>query len=148
MLYELCMLKHAFESSSLLGLVYKIVSDHYEPIPSMYSEELMEIIKKMLTKSAEERPDTAESTAAAGAGGVDVSTLGELADSMAASKRGKAPTSSALVAASQVSAAEIQAEAEAASAVVQVLARLKRFGVDKACRPPALDALTCARSPA
>eukprot|EP00406_Dinophysis_acuminata_P005082 CAMPEP_0179237378 /NCGR_PEP_ID=MMETSP0797-20121207/14408_1 /TAXON_ID=47934 /ORGANISM="Dinophysis acuminata, Strain DAEP01" /LENGTH=526 /DNA_ID=CAMNT_0020944655 /DNA_START=136 /DNA_END=1718 /DNA_ORIENTATION=- len=38
-LYELCMLKHAFASSSLLGLVYKIVSDHYEPIPSFYSKD-------------------------------------------------------------------------------------------------------------
>merc|ERR1719387_1095922 len=39
-LYEMCMLKHAFESQSLLGLVYKIVSETYEPIPSQYSAEL------------------------------------------------------------------------------------------------------------
>ena len=50
-LYELCMLKHAFESSSLLGLVYKIVSDHYDPIPDFYSRELNEIITRLLTKS-------------------------------------------------------------------------------------------------
>ncbi|CAD7937346.1 unnamed protein product [Amoebophrya sp. A25] len=59
-LYELCMLKHAFESSSLLGLVYKIVSENYDPIPSMYSARLMEIIKRLLTKSAEARPETTE----------------------------------------------------------------------------------------
>ena len=59
-LYELCMLKHAFESSSLLGLVYKIVSDNYEPIPSVYSEQLMDIIRRLLTKSAEQRPETTE----------------------------------------------------------------------------------------
>lgn len=55
-LYELCMLKHAFESSSLLGLVYKIVSDHYEPIPSCYSEPLNDLIRQLLMKSAESRP--------------------------------------------------------------------------------------------
>jgi serine/threonine protein kinase len=55
-LYELCMLKHAFESSSLLGLVYKIVSDHYEPIPSFYSPQLNELIRHLLMKSADARP--------------------------------------------------------------------------------------------
>eukprot|EP00929_Paragymnodinium_shiwhaense_P113612 TRINITY_DN81896_c0_g1_i2.p1 TRINITY_DN81896_c0_g1~~TRINITY_DN81896_c0_g1_i2.p1 ORF type:complete len:974 (-),score=149.96 TRINITY_DN81896_c0_g1_i2:108-3029(-) len=55
-LYELCMLKHAFESSSLLGLVYKIVSDHYEPIPSIYSSQLNDLIRQLLMKSAESRP--------------------------------------------------------------------------------------------
>lgn len=55
-LYELCMLKHAFESSSLLGLVYKIVSDHYEPIPSCYSPQLNDLIRQLLMKSAESRP--------------------------------------------------------------------------------------------
>eukprot|EP00408_Alexandrium_pacificum_P014475 CAMPEP_0171223544 /NCGR_PEP_ID=MMETSP0790-20130122/35833_1 /TAXON_ID=2925 /ORGANISM="Alexandrium catenella, Strain OF101" /LENGTH=369 /DNA_ID=CAMNT_0011689523 /DNA_START=61 /DNA_END=1167 /DNA_ORIENTATION=- len=59
-LYELCMLKHAFESSSLLGLVYKIVSDHYEPIPSFYSPELNDLIHQLLTKSAESRPSINE----------------------------------------------------------------------------------------
>ena len=39
-LYEMCMLKHTFESDCLLGLVYKIVSDEYDPIPEHYSEEL------------------------------------------------------------------------------------------------------------
>eukprot|EP00392_Amoebophrya_sp_AT5.2_P014536 g14695.t1 len=32
-LYECCMLKHAFESENLLGLVYKIVSDRYRQRP-------------------------------------------------------------------------------------------------------------------
>lgn len=59
-LYELCMLKHAFESTSLLGLVYKIVSDHYEPIPSLYSSELNDLIHQLLTKSAESRPSINE----------------------------------------------------------------------------------------
>merc|ERR1719253_1924302 len=55
-LYELCMLKHAFSADNLLGLVYKIVSDKYEPIPSMYSPELNTLIKGMLTKVADQRP--------------------------------------------------------------------------------------------
>jgi len=59
-LYELCMLKHAFESSSLLGLVYKIVSDHYEPIPQLYSTELNDLIRQLLMKNAEQRPSINE----------------------------------------------------------------------------------------
>jgi len=59
-LYELCMLKHAFESSSLLGLVYKIVSDHYEPIPSFYSPQLNDLIHQLLAKNAEQRPSINE----------------------------------------------------------------------------------------
>lgn len=36
-LYELCTLKHAFSADNLLGLVFKIVQDKYEPIPDCYS---------------------------------------------------------------------------------------------------------------
>uniref|UniRef100_A0A7S4Q9Q7 non-specific serine/threonine protein kinase n=1 Tax=Alexandrium monilatum TaxID=311494 RepID=A0A7S4Q9Q7_9DINO len=59
-LYELCVLKHAFESSSLLGLVYKIVSDHYEPIPASFSSELNDLVCRLLTKSADSRPSVDE----------------------------------------------------------------------------------------
>lgn len=55
-LYELCMLKHAFSADNLLGLVYKIVSDKYEPIPPMYSPALNTLIQRMLEKNAEKRP--------------------------------------------------------------------------------------------
>lgn len=55
-LYEMCMLKHAFESSSLMGLVYKIVSDNYEPIPSFYSQELNDLLRQLLDKQADKRP--------------------------------------------------------------------------------------------
>mmetsp|Transcript_134984 Transcript_134984/g.305533 ORF Transcript_134984/g.305533 Transcript_134984/m.305533 type:complete len:600 (+) Transcript_134984:80-1879(+) len=55
-LYELCMLKHAFAASNLLGLVYKIVSEQYDPIPKQYSPELNNLIRKLLTKDAEQRP--------------------------------------------------------------------------------------------
>lgn len=55
-LYELCMLKHAFSADNLLGLVYKIVSDKYEPIPKRYPQTLNTLIKGMLTKVADQRP--------------------------------------------------------------------------------------------
>eukprot|EP00429_Kryptoperidinium_foliaceum_P051244 CAMPEP_0176112812 /NCGR_PEP_ID=MMETSP0120_2-20121206/56656_1 /TAXON_ID=160619 /ORGANISM="Kryptoperidinium foliaceum, Strain CCMP 1326" /LENGTH=549 /DNA_ID=CAMNT_0017447045 /DNA_START=27 /DNA_END=1673 /DNA_ORIENTATION=+ len=59
-LYELCMLKHAFSADNLLGLVYKIVSDKYEPIPKMYSSNLNVLIQRMLEKDAEKRPSVRE----------------------------------------------------------------------------------------
>lgn len=63
------MLKHAFESQSLLGLVYKIVSETYasrhghlelqvlgskakEPIPAQYSQELRSLLDDILEKSS------------------------------------------------------------------------------------------------
>mmetsp|Transcript_49388 Transcript_49388/g.89391 ORF Transcript_49388/g.89391 Transcript_49388/m.89391 type:complete len:1256 (+) Transcript_49388:108-3875(+) len=55
-LYEMCMLKHAFESQSLLGLVYKIVSENYDPIPSQYSAELRSLMERVLDKSHYTRP--------------------------------------------------------------------------------------------
>jgi len=59
-LYELCTLKHAFSADNLLGLVYKIVSELYEPIPNIYNPQLDQLIKQMLNKKAEERPDSNE----------------------------------------------------------------------------------------
>jgi NIMA (never in mitosis gene a)-related kinase len=58
-LYELCTLKHAFSADNLLGLVYKIVQDKYEPIPSSYSKELNNLINALLNKNASERPSVA-----------------------------------------------------------------------------------------
>jgi len=59
-LYEMCMLKHAFESSSLLGLVYKICSGHYDPLPEPYSPELNELVQLCLSKDANKRPSVDE----------------------------------------------------------------------------------------
>lgn len=59
-LYELCMLKHAFCADNLLGLVYKIVSDKYDPIPKNYSAQLNNLIHQMLEKKAETRPSVAD----------------------------------------------------------------------------------------
>ena len=59
-LYELCVLKHAFSASNLLGLVYKIVQERYEAIPSHYSEGLGDLIARLLRKKAEKRPSVDE----------------------------------------------------------------------------------------
>jgi len=55
-LYELCMLKHAFAADNLLGLVHKIVSGKYETIPPMYSANLNNLIQRMLTRNPAMRP--------------------------------------------------------------------------------------------
>ena len=51
-LYELCTLEHAFSADNLLGLVYKIVKDKHEEIPSCYSKELSNLIAMLLNKDA------------------------------------------------------------------------------------------------
>eukprot|EP00347_Sterkiella_histriomuscorum_P014193 403361812 len=59
-LYELCTLKHAFSADNLLGLVYKIVQDKYDPIPAHYSQDLQNLISMLLNKNAQERPSVAQ----------------------------------------------------------------------------------------
>eukprot|EP00927_Polykrikos_kofoidii_P076683 TRINITY_DN73735_c0_g1_i1.p1 TRINITY_DN73735_c0_g1~~TRINITY_DN73735_c0_g1_i1.p1 ORF type:complete len:706 (+),score=118.99 TRINITY_DN73735_c0_g1_i1:78-2195(+) len=59
-LYEMCVFRHAFESQSLLGLVYCIVSERYEPVPERYSQGLSEFVAHLLAKNADERPSAAE----------------------------------------------------------------------------------------
>jgi NIMA (never in mitosis gene a)-related kinase len=59
-LYELCSLKHAFAADNLLGLVYKIVQDNYDPIPERYSSDLKNLIKMLLQKDSKNRPSVAD----------------------------------------------------------------------------------------
>ena len=59
LLYELCTLEHAFQADNLLGLVFKIVKDQAEPIPSRYSADLADLVKTMLSKDVSARPTTA-----------------------------------------------------------------------------------------
>lgn len=55
-LYEMCVHRHAFESQSLLGLVYCIVSERYDPIPAdHYSSAVSDLVAKLLLKAADER---------------------------------------------------------------------------------------------
>lgn len=56
-LYEMCVLRRAFEAQSLLGLVYCIVSERYDPIPGdRYSQGVADLIALLLSKSADDRP--------------------------------------------------------------------------------------------
>ena len=55
-LYELCTLKHAFDAHNLLGLVWKIVSENYPPIPEHYSKDLKDLVGAMLAKDPQQRP--------------------------------------------------------------------------------------------
>ena len=61
-MYELCTLKKAFQADNLLGLVFKIVSEAYEPIPNNlpYSKELRMLVGMLLEKKPENRPSVAD----------------------------------------------------------------------------------------
>mgnify|MGYP002388105958 CR=1 FL=1 len=58
--YELCVLKHAFDANNLLGLVWKIVQESYPPIPAQYSDDLRDTISAMLQKDPNARPSIDE----------------------------------------------------------------------------------------
>ncbi|OMJ92710.1 hypothetical protein SteCoe_4454 [Stentor coeruleus] len=55
-LYEMVTLRHAFDASSMKGLVVKILRGTYPPIPSCYSQNLKDLIDEMLQKDAHKRP--------------------------------------------------------------------------------------------
>ncbi|CAG9333213.1 unnamed protein product [Blepharisma stoltei] len=59
-LYELCTLKHAFSADNLLGLVFKIVTERAEPIPSYYSPQLRSIVQNLLVKDSSQRISISE----------------------------------------------------------------------------------------
>ena len=56
-LYELCTLKHAFEAGNMNQLLMNIVRGRYTPIPAQYSEDLKNLVNRMLTKEPEKRPN-------------------------------------------------------------------------------------------
>lgn len=64
-LYELCALKRAFESSSLAGLIYRIVNDRHDKLPDLYSESLCDLISQLLAKSTQSRPALSDLSAVA-----------------------------------------------------------------------------------
>jgi len=49
-------LKHAFDASSMKGLVLKILRGNYPPIPSHYSKDLNDLLADMLIKDPVKRP--------------------------------------------------------------------------------------------
>lgn len=55
-LYEMVTLRHAFDASSMKGLVVKILRGTYPSIPSCYSQNLRDLIDEMLEKDPKKRP--------------------------------------------------------------------------------------------
>lgn len=56
LLFEMCVLRYAFEANNYLSLMYKIVKVDHGEIPSQYSSSLAELIKQLLAKSPDDRP--------------------------------------------------------------------------------------------
>uniref|UniRef100_A0A8C9QC78 Serine/threonine-protein kinase Nek4 n=1 Tax=Spermophilus dauricus TaxID=99837 RepID=A0A8C9QC78_SPEDA len=54
--YEMATLKHAFNAKDMNSLVYRIIEGKLPPMPRVYSPELAELIRTMLSKRPEERP--------------------------------------------------------------------------------------------
>ncbi|XP_022077592.2 serine/threonine-protein kinase Nek4 isoform X1 [Acanthochromis polyacanthus] len=55
--YEMSTLKHAFNAKDMNSLVYRIVEGKLPQMPSRYDPQLGDLIKSMLCKRPEERPD-------------------------------------------------------------------------------------------
>lgn len=55
-LYEMLTLRHAFDASSMKGLVLKILRGVYPPISSVYSEDIRNLVAELLTKDPSKRP--------------------------------------------------------------------------------------------
>ncbi|XP_077430578.1 serine/threonine-protein kinase Nek4 isoform X2 [Vanacampus margaritifer] len=55
--YEMATLKHAFNAKDMNSLVYRIVEGRLPQMPSKYDPQLGELIKSMLCKKPDDRPD-------------------------------------------------------------------------------------------
>ncbi|KAK2862324.1 hypothetical protein Q5P01_001857 [Channa striata] len=55
--YEMSTLKHAFNAKDMNSLVYRIVEGKLPQMPSKYDSQLGDLIKRMLCKRPEDRPD-------------------------------------------------------------------------------------------
>ena len=54
--YELCLLKMAFDGDNLLGLTYKICEGNLPELPDRYSKELAQVAHELLVRTPSERP--------------------------------------------------------------------------------------------
>lgn len=54
-LYELLTLKHPFNASDMKGLMQRILKVQYDPIPTMYSSEIRNLVPKLLVKDPARR---------------------------------------------------------------------------------------------
>ncbi|XP_033754319.1 serine/threonine-protein kinase Nek11-like isoform X1 [Pecten maximus] len=55
-LYEMCTLSHAFDGTSLMGVMYKIVEGELPKLPDRFSKDLNRIMLSMLSKDPVKRP--------------------------------------------------------------------------------------------
>ncbi len=55
-LYEMCALKHPFESRNQAALIMKIIQGKYDTLSNVYSKELVEIVTQCLQKDYRKRP--------------------------------------------------------------------------------------------
>ena len=58
-LYEMCMLSHPFDASSMEGLLKKIVRVPHRPVHSYYREELRQLCDELMQKNPSKRPSVA-----------------------------------------------------------------------------------------
>eukprot|EP00064_Thunnus_orientalis_P006313 superscaffoldBa00000653_g6329 len=59
LLYEICALRPPFAAMNLLSLFYKITKGEYDPVLSVYSENISSLIQRMLCLKPENRPSAA-----------------------------------------------------------------------------------------
>jgi NIMA (never in mitosis gene a)-related kinase 1/4/5 len=55
-LYELCTLRHPFEAQNQGALILKILRGKFNPLPSIYSKSLHEMVDRLLIKDYRKRP--------------------------------------------------------------------------------------------
>ncbi|XP_038051792.1 serine/threonine-protein kinase Nek6-like [Patiria miniata] len=56
LLFEMCAFAPAFDANNLISLFYKIVKCEYAEIPSMYSDDMKQLIAAILVKEPDQRP--------------------------------------------------------------------------------------------
>lgn len=56
LLYEIMALKRPFTSTNMKGLMAKVLSGDYEPLPEVYSADFRDVVRKILVCDAEKRP--------------------------------------------------------------------------------------------
>ncbi len=55
-LYEMCALKHPFESRNQAALIMKIIQGKYDPLSTTYSRDMIDIVTQCLQKDYRKRP--------------------------------------------------------------------------------------------
>jgi len=63
LIYELCALRPPFLGNNMSELKTAVLGGHFNPVPSVYSQDLGSVIARMLTPAAKERPSAAQALA-------------------------------------------------------------------------------------